>query len=164
VTEYTRLRAQTCDGSQMRGELAIDYIYSRAERRWRANARASNGYEVGSPIFDILAGVTPAELRGDVQEDGRPAYVLTAAWKLPAGAQRGSPDPPGMTQSLWIDAESMWPIRWSVSVPAADAMNAAEYTLSFVRHPPIDVRRPPRVTQPLCIGVKSRPSGEPERH
>ena len=91
---------------------------------------------------------------GQVADGERPARSLVAPWPLPSDAQPASPLPPGVTQSLWIDTDSLLPLRWSISMPAMSGRGMPaipDYGLSFTYDPSLDVRPPDGVARPDCV-------------
>src|SRR6185295_3463245 len=155
LIDYTGRPARRCDGSVEPGELVIEYEHRRSTNAWTAKARARTLMEVGAPIFDALSGVTRVESGERKQIGGRWARAFRAPWTLPSGAQPGGPLPAGATQTLWIDVESLLPLRWGVSLPAAPEHGTPpipDYGLSFTYDASIDVRPPDGVAPPDCIG------------
>lgn len=152
--DYTGRPARRCDGSVEPGELVIEYEHRRSTNTWTAKARLRTPMEVGAPIFDALAGVTRVTSGERKQVGGRWARAFAAPWTLPPGAQPGGPLPAGATQTLWIDVESLLPLRWGVSIPPAPERGMPaipDYGLSFTCDASIDVRPPDGVTPPDCI-------------
>ena len=59
-----------------------------------------------------------------------------------------------VTQSLWIDVETLLPLRWSLSVPAVPAQGIpafSGYGLSFTYDASIEVTVPDGLAAPDCI-------------
>ena len=121
--------------------------------------------------YDILQAVIEATPDAIFVKDldGRWARALVASWVAPtsAGAPQleivtgdpvpnvaRNPAPNVLTQSLWIDADSLLPLRWDASYPASPdrGIPAKPYTrLWFGYDASIDVRPPDGVTPPDCI-------------
>ncbi|PYR42499.1 MAG: hypothetical protein DMF95_28195 [Acidobacteria bacterium] len=153
-TEYTNAPARSCGGATLGGELVIEYERHSLDNQWTVKARTRTSQELATPIFDILAGATPVESGGRRQIGERPARSLVAPWPLPSDAQPASPLPPGVTQSLWIDTDSLLPLRWSISMPAMSGRGMPaipDYGLSFTYDPSLDVRPPDGVARPDCV-------------
>ena len=132
----------------------IEYERHSLDNQWTVKARTRTSQELATPIFDILAGATPVESGGRRQIGERPARSLVAPWPLPSDAQPASPLPPGVTQSLWIDTDSLLPLRWSISMPAMSGRGMPaipDYGLSFTYDPSLDVRPPDGVARPDCV-------------
>jgi hypothetical protein len=146
-TEYTGRSATKCDGTALNDELVIEYEHKSTDDRWTVKARTRTAFEFGATVFDVLAGITPVESGGNRRSfDGRTGRALVAPWKLPAGAQGGPPA--GTTQSLWIDTVSLFPLRWTLSMPAVPVRGVSaipDYGLSFTYDASLDLR-PPDVT------------------
>jgi len=144
VTEYTSRPARKCDGSEVDRELVIEYR-NESSRGWTAKARTRSTMEFAASIFDILAGTTRVG-DGALQPLGdRPARAFVAPWTPPAGSQPGGPLPQNATQTLWIDVETLLPLRWEVG-----AANAPGYGVSFT-YEMLDIRAPDGVVAPQCI-------------
>jgi len=144
VTEFTGRPARRCDGAAADGELVIEY-HNENERGWTAKARSRSQMELGTPIFDLLAGVTAVE-SGEFRQIGdRRARAFVAAWKPPAGALPGGDLPPDMKQTLWIDDATLLPLRWEISAPTVSG-----YGVSFT-YEALDIRAPDGVAAPQCI-------------
>ena len=154
-TEYTGRSARKCDGTPLDAELVIEYEHKSNDDRWTVKARTRTPMEVLSPVFDLLAGVTPVESGNRRVFDDRVGRALVAPWKLPAGAQSGGPLPTGVRQSLWIDTVSMLPLRWSISVPAMAERGIPaipDYGLSFTYDASQDLRPPDAILTTDCVG------------
>lgn len=144
VTEFTGRPARRCDRSAADGELVIEYR-NEDERGWTAKARTRTPTELAAPVFDILTGVVAVE-NGAMKTIGdRQGRAFVAPWKPPAGSQPGGPLVPNLTQSLWVDVETLLPLRWEVSAPTAPG-----YGVSFTDEP-LDIRAPDGVAAPQCI-------------
>lgn len=143
LTEFTRRAARRCDGQPAEGELVIDYR-NENEKGWTAKARTRTQMEFATPVFDMLTGAIAAESGGRRHVGDRWARAFVAPWKLPPGALPGGPLPPNLTQALWIDVESLLPLRWELSAPTAPG-----YGLSF-SYETLDIRQPAGVAAPDC--------------
>ena len=150
VLHYTRTLARACDGRALDRELVVEYERRTPPGVWSVKARVKSDMEVGRPIFDMLSGATAVESGGFRDFDGsRRTRAFTAPWTTAPGGIGG---PVGAPQSLWIDVESLRPLRWSLVVPAPGDLPAIpEYGLSFTYDTTIDVRAPDGVTAPDCV-------------
>jgi hypothetical protein len=149
VVESTREPARRCDGQPIEGELVIEYEH-RSDKGWTVTARTRTDHDVLSPVFKMLAGAMALEAGVRREIDGRAARALVAPYELPSGATGGPPA--GTTQSLWIDAEGLLPLRWSLSVPAGTGLPAIpDYGMSFTYDIPFDPNPPPNIDRPGCI-------------
>jgi hypothetical protein len=144
ITEFTGRPARRCDGSATDGELVIEYR-NEDQRGWTAKARTRTPMEFAAPVFDILTGVVAVEDGAAKTIGDRRARAFVAPWKPPAGSQPGGPLVPNLTQSLWIDVETLLPLRWDVNAPTAPG-----YGVSFT-YEAIDIRAPVGVVAPECI-------------
>ena len=137
--------ARRCNGTAAEGELVIEYR-NENEQGWTAKARTRTTMEFAASVFDMLTGVVTVE-DGAVNTIGdRQARAFVAPWKPPAGSQPGGPRVPNLTQSLWIDVETLLPLRWEVSAPTAPG-----YGVSFT-YQALDIRAPDGVAAPQCVG------------
>jgi hypothetical protein len=144
VTEFTRREAQRCDGSAAGGELVVEYR-NENEKGWTAKARVRTAREFASTIFDMLTGAAVVESGARQSIENRDARAFVAPWTLPPGAMAGGPLPAGVTQTLWIDVESLLPLRWDLG-----PRDRAAYRLLF-NYEALDIRPPDGVAAPQCI-------------
>ena len=162
ISEYTGRPARHCDGSAEQGEMVIDYMLRSAARAWTATARrrdARDGWYGFAPAFEMLRGamaVTSGERRrlGD-----RWARAFVAPWAPPPDRSAeapvltgdpmpnvaGEPRPNNAIQSLWIDIESLLPLRFEVSRRGL-LTDGFDFT-----YEPIDLRPPAGIDVPQCI-------------
>ena len=173
LTHYTRRAATYCEGSPAPGELVVDY-----ENRgggWTATVRHSvDAIEVLSPITAALKGILPLEDAGRTVILGRAARGFGAPWRpeeirvdeqLPGGGTvgrrviPGAPTPPDARQTLWIDAESLLPARWAITLTEPSTKAPIDYGMFLVQDDRIDLQPPAGVTPPTCIDPRgpSRP-------
>lgn len=147
VLHYTRTPARACDGHPLDGELVVEFERRVPPGAWSAKAR-TRAAEVAAPIFDALTGVTTLASGGFRDfYGGRRARAFTAAWNNPS-----NPDVKGATQSLWVDVESLLPLRWSIAVPAgSDRPAIPDYGLSFEYDTAIDIHAPDGIRAPDCV-------------
>ena len=153
-TEYTGRSASKCDGTALDDELVIEYEHKSTDDRWTVRARTRTLMEFAAPVFDTLAGVTPVESGNRRSFEGRTGRALVAPWKLPAGAQPGGPLPEGVTQSIWIDTDSLLPLRWAVSIPAMPERGIPaipDYGLSFTYDASLVLRPPDAILSTDCV-------------
>jgi hypothetical protein len=161
--DYTGGAVRRCDGSIEPGEMVIAYVRRGAGRGWTATARRREANDVGGLgfawAFAMLrgAGSLVSTERGQIA--GRPARAFAATWMLPGGdnVERiilrgdpapnviGEPAPEESIQTLWIDNESLLPLRWEVN-------RRGERTHGFdFAYGSIDLERPAGVEAPSCI-------------
>ena len=101
----------------------------------------------------MLAGVTASESGGRRQIGDRTARGLVAPWQLPPGAQTNDP-PQGLMQTLWLDTESLLPLRFSIAVPANRAFGTPaipDYGLSFIYDSTLTLTPPEARSIPNCV-------------
>jgi hypothetical protein len=151
-TDYTGRPARSCEGAALEGELVIEYERRSTDDRWTVKARTRTVHELAAPVFDMLAGTTSAQSGERRSIDGRVARALVAPWVRPdfeAGRPRID-----ATQSLWIDADSMLPLRWSISIeadPERSIPAIPDYGVSFTYDAPLDLKPPSEIAAPDCV-------------
>ena len=154
ITNYTREPAKRCDGTDLGGELVVEYEHTSTDDRWTATARTRTASEIFTPVFDLLTGVIPTE-SGDIARVGdHTARALVGAFRLPPGAIPGSPLQARMRQSLWIDTTSLLPVRWSLIVPPAPELGMppnVDYGYWFTYDAASELRPPDGITAPTCV-------------
>lgn len=160
ITEYTGKPARRCDGAALDGELVVEYR-NENDSGWKARARTSKGLGLIVRELVMLSPLPEMESGGMKTFGERKALSLVAPWTPPPGtihrdAVIGDPRPnaaPSLgatprraSQTLWIDVESLRPLRWSASVP--DGMTEAlTFTYDLSPEPQI----PAGVTPPTCV-------------
>jgi len=159
IADYTGRPAIRCDGTRLDGELVLEYR-NEDHKGWTPRARAATNHEVSAPILDLLNGVTAME-SGDLRTIGaQTARALVAPWSpstspIVFDAKTGDPVPnatgtaaarPRAVQMLWIDVESLRPVRWEVAVP-----DAPSYAMTFTYDSGPAPRIPDGVTAPECV-------------
>jgi len=158
IIDYTGRPAHHCDGSAAPGELVIEYRHSSLINAWTTTTRAQTSEKRLDPwthMFDMLSGVTPVTSGERKQIGGRWARAFVAPWTPPPHRETqpeltgdpfpnvvGTPVPRVTTETLWIDAESLLPVRWETTERGYD------YTLTYE---PLDIQPPPGVTAPDCV-------------
>jgi hypothetical protein len=163
ITDYTGEPARRCDGSPAAGEMVIEYEGRGATPLWSASARARDARDVGglgiAPVFEMLRGAGSLASTERRQIAGRPARAFAATWALPGGGNVeriilrgdptpnviGEPAPEESMQTLWIDTESLLPLRWEVN-KRGDRSHG--FDLTYVS---IDLQPPAGVEAPSCI-------------
>lgn len=160
--DYTGRAARRCGGSIEPGEMVIEYV-RHAGQHWTATARRRGENDVGGPgfrsAFAILrgAGSLASTDRGAIA--GRPARAFTTIWVSPFtdAAQRtmvigdpapnviGEPARDESIQTLWIDTQSILPLRWEVNI-RGERTHGFDFT-----YEPIDLQPPAGVQAPDCI-------------
>jgi len=154
IVEYTDTAARSCDGKPLDGNLIVEYERKTPPGTWTAKARTRSAVEELSPLFDTLSDDTLSS-SGELRTvNGRTARAFTAPYKVPAssGVVTFSAPPSAITKTLWLDVESLLPLRWAVSVPAqANMPPLPDYGLSFSYDASIDISAPDGVPVPTCV-------------
>jgi hypothetical protein len=161
--DYTGGAVRRCDGAIEPGEMVIEYVRRGAGRDWTATARRREANDVGGPgyagVFGMLRGTGSLASTQRGQIAGRPARAFAAAWVSPftdtvqRTMLRGDPAPNVIgepareesIQTLWIDAESLLPLRWEVNT-RGERSHGFDFT-----YEPIDLQPPAGVDAPSCI-------------
>ena len=175
ILHLTGRPARGCDGAARAGQLVVEY--RNEGDGWFATARARVYAASPTPVDDFLAG----DLRVDSGElemiGARAARVFVARWTPPATTGRASEDmpqgpeyrsddggrtwtktppvgTPPLTQSLWVDSESLLPLRWAVTSVAdpEHGVPAKPYNVFSIRYDDAgDLQPPPGATPPDCV-------------
>jgi hypothetical protein len=161
--DYTGSGVRRCDGSIEPGEMVIEYVRRGAGQKWTATARRRRDNDVGGLgyawPFAMLRGAGSLASTEQGQITGPPAHAIAAIWESPYtdNVQRttvigdpapnviGEPAPNESIQTLWIDAESLLPLRWEVN-----KRGARSHRFDFI-YEPIDLQPPAGVDAPACI-------------
>lgn len=159
IDDYTGKPALRCGGGALDGELVVEYR-NENDSGWKARARAVKGL---LPVARELVMLSPLPEMGSggMKTFGdRKARALVAPWTPPPGAIHrdaviGDPRPNVPTlgttrwrasQTLWIDVDSLRPIRWSASEPGGTT-EALRFSYDLSPEPQI----PAGVTPPSCV-------------
>ena len=135
ITEFTGRPAVRCRESAARGELVIEYAMSPPSNQWNVTARAHQaGEPVGgpglAPIFEMLQARLPLSTGERRRINGRSARAFVSSWTPaqptiaepapligdPTPNVKGEPIPRVGVQTLWIDVETVLPVRWEGSI------------------------------------------------
>jgi hypothetical protein len=173
ITHLSGRPARGCDGTPRPGQLIV--TYRNEGDGWFATARTQVYAASPTPLDDFLAGNLHVD-SGELQMIGdRPARVFVAPWTMAArtaeeAAKQGpeyrsddggrtwtkpSPaDTPQLAQSLWVDTESLLPVRWALTSVADPERHVPPkpYNVLTVRYDKAINIQPPRgVTPPDCV-------------
>ena len=165
ITHYTGQPARRCGEPSERGELVMEYERDTSSPEWMTRARFRDERDFGGlgfgPIFGLLRG------RGDIvseerrEIDGHSARAFVSPWSPPRPGRSaapalligdpipnvvGQPPPSEAIQTLWIDTESLLPLRW-VTSKRGSVLHGYEFT-----YPPLQIRLPSDVQLPGCVG------------
>lgn len=168
IVEFTGRRVRACGGAARPGELIVEYTNEGGG--WTAVGidRPYPGYP--HEIFDILAGAIRVE-SGDVQRiSDRVARAFLAPWMLPTAAAQSTraeaiigdplPNVPRDTrveparQALWIDVDSLRPVRWEAFPDSSRRAGAAQpfRRFTFDYDATLTIDRPAGIAAPGCVG------------
>lgn len=162
VIEFTGRPARRCNGAAEPGELVVEYEHYQSTNSWIVSARAKTPPGLGpgyTPVFDLLRGATPLVSGERRQIGNRLARAFFAPWTPPddRGLVEVTGDPlPNVpkivsrvprdeTQTLWIDTESLLPLRWEATRP-----DTHDYGFAFT-YETIDLQPPAGVRPPDCV-------------
>jgi hypothetical protein len=148
IVEYTGTAARRCDGATLPGELVITYEHRQSTDVWTTDAGTHGrraGVPIANPIFDVLSGKVPAVSGKKTVIDGRVVREFTAPFSAPSNTY-GLGDPPAQaTQTLWIEVDSLLPVRWDVT---AESRITDTRVLNYSA---FELRQPVGVEPPQCI-------------
>ncbi len=151
LTEYTGVPAGRCTGAPATGEMVIDYLLNTSTQRWSVTARERTpGDTAAARPLEMLR--TGASLRSGERRllGGRSVRAMvstTPPWQGVAITGDPAPNPADFVpvESLWIDTDTLLPVRWEVSQRQA-VVGATEFV-----YEPLDLRPPAGVETPTCI-------------
>jgi hypothetical protein len=149
-THYTGLTARGCDGKQGDRELVLEY--EDKGKGWTVKARTRGPIEVFAPVMELLAGTRAVADGGPRRMRDRQARALVSPYKLPEGAVGGPPQ--GTTETIFIDTETLRPVRWIVTLPEEtrrDLPPGFEYGVSFTYPTGVTLQPPEGVPAPQCV-------------
>jgi hypothetical protein len=137
---YTGTAAPGCDGMPRTRELVLEYEHKGST--WTVKARTRSGVELNNPAFEMLVG-HQALASGPVGRLGdRRLRALVAPFQRPEGALGGPPL--GTLMSLWLDTDSLLPVRWSLTLPASAErgipVGVADFEVWFTYLDPVQAR------------------------
>jgi hypothetical protein len=154
VIEFTRQRARACGSSQSAGELIVEYRNDGGGWTAAALPAPHPGFPAG--VFEILGGTLPVSSGSLAEIGNRRGRAFVGAWTplhgpsaeppliigdpLPNVRRQLSPVTP--SQTLWIDVESLLPLRWETS---------GGHQYSFGYDPTLTIAAPAGVTPPDCV-------------
>lgn len=140
--DYTGRPAKTCSGQPIAEELVITYARMPGVP-WDVKGRARTDDEPLSDYFALFR--FQLESRTVAQIDGREARAFVAPWRVRPG------DAPELVaqvkQTLWIDVESLLPLRWEMTREGTPT----GYGLIFTHRPSLRLRPPEGVAAPECV-------------
>jgi hypothetical protein len=161
--DFTGGAARHCIGAIEPGEMVIEYVRRGAGRDWTATAHRREANDVGGLgyawAFAMLRGAGSLASTERGQMAGRPARSFAATWVPPGGenVERiilrgdpapnviGEPAPNQSVQTLWLDAESLLPLRWEVN---RRGERSHGFDFSYM---PLDLQPPEGVAAPDCV-------------
>ena len=133
------------------GEMVIDYLLNSSTQKWSVTARVKTpGDAVAARPLEMLS--TAASLRSGERRllGSRPVRALVSTsppWKAAAITGDPAPNPADFVpvESLWIDTDTLLPVRWEIAERQA-VVGAAEFVYER-----LDLRPPAGVKTPTCI-------------
>ena len=160
IIHFTGRPAVRCGGSATEQELVVEYRRRLPSNGWHATARARVVGELGgggiAPAFEMLQGRRSVGSGEHSRINGRSARAFVSSWTPPPSSSADPPvrigDPiPNVAgepileeglQKLWIDVQSLLPLRWEASIE-----DASPHGFDFVYgvgapSPPSDVVAP----------------------
>jgi hypothetical protein len=164
ITQYTGQPARRCGAPSERGELVMEYERDASSTAWMTTARLRDERDFGglglAPMFEMLQGrgIVSSEERREI--DGHPARAFVSPWTPPRPGQStapalligdpipnvaGEPTPGEAIQTLWIETESLLPLRWVTSKRGV-LLHGYDFTYT-----PIEIRPPSDVELPSCV-------------
>ena len=148
---YTATAARGCDGMPRTGELVLEYEHKGST--WTAKARMRSEFELNNAAFVMLAG-HQALTSGPVERlSDRTLRALVAPFQRPEGVLGGPP--PGTLMSLWLDTDSLLPVRWSLTLPASAEhgipAGVPDFEVWFTYLDGLELQPPTDVPAPACI-------------
>jgi hypothetical protein len=161
VTRYTGQPVRRCGGSPEGGEMVIEYVLRGARPAWTVTARrrdARDDQRAVAQALNMLHEAHAMETGAAQMIGGRYARAFVAEYVPPPSSTRpplttGDPAPNGvgepirtpMTETLWIDGESLLPLRWEV---ARRGVHVRGYDFQYRQ---IDLQPPQNVSAPDCV-------------
>jgi hypothetical protein len=151
LIEYTSNAARRCDGDPATGEMVVVYLLDVAAHRWTVRARESHpGDRAVLRPLELLTASASLESGETRLVRTRVARAIVSRMSNAGGTiLTGDPAPNPAefvpVQSLWIDTNSLLPLRWEVS--QREAIVAA-YDFVYER---LDFQRPTGVDVPTCV-------------
>jgi hypothetical protein len=162
IIDYTGRLARDCNGAAESREMVIEYELRSSRPTWTVRARRLDARDrsVGiAPVLEMLRGGGGVASDEHKQIGNRRARAFVSAWTPPPDSSApvartgdpipnvvGQPAPNDFIQALWIDTESLLPLRWEVS-----KRSISTHGFDF-QYELIDLRPPAGVEAPKCIG------------
>lgn len=134
ITDFTGRPAVRCGDSTPQGELVVEYKLQPPANQWNVTARVHRaGDLVGgpglAPVFEMLQGTRPLSSGERRRINGRWARAFVSSWTPaqptiaepvpligdPIPNVKGEPIPRVGVQTLWIDVETLLPLRWEAA-------------------------------------------------
>src|SRR3954452_18768389 len=160
ILAYTGTAVQRCGGDAVEGELAKERR-DENEYGWKEIARAATGVAAAARPLAMVSQLPRMESGGMKTFGDRRARAIVAPWTPPSGtierdAVIGDPLPNAVprlgatpvraSQTLWIDVDSLRPIRWNASAPGGPT-DALTFTYDLSPEPKI----PDGIAPPECV-------------
>lgn len=151
VFEYSRVPARRCNGALASGGMVIEYVLNLTTKMRQVTAREPGPRDIwmARPL-EMLRAIGTLSSGADRLVGLRNARALVSPMPLPDDVVlTGDPAPNAVElvpiQSLWIDTDSLLPLRWEVS-----QRQARLGAIDFV-YEQFDLQRPAGFEAPTCI-------------
>jgi hypothetical protein len=151
VFEYSRLPARRCDGSPAASGMVIEYLINLTTKVRQVTAREpGHGHAAMARPLEMLRTAETLSSGGSRLIGTRSARALVSPMPMPDNVGlTGDPAPNAAEfvpiQSLWIDTDSLLPLRWEVF-----QRQAFLGAIDFV-YEKLDLQRPAGFAVPTCI-------------
>ena len=151
VFEYSRVPARRCNGGPAASGMVIEYLMNLTTKVRQVTARELGPRDAGMARPLEMLKATETLTSGENRLVGkRRARALVSPMSMPddvvlTGDPAPNPAEFVQIQSLWIDTDSLLPLRWEVF-----QRQARLGAIDFV-YEQIDVRRPAGFEMPKCI-------------
>ena len=152
LREYSRVPARRCNGRSAASGMVTEYLLNLTTKVRNVTARepGRRDLEMVRP-FQMLEGAATLTSGGSRLIGKRSARALVAPMPMSDGVVlTGDPAPNPKAfvpmQSLWIDAESLLPLRWEVSQRQAMIVGGVDFV-----YEPLELKRPSGFEVPTCI-------------
>ena len=121
LTEYTGVPAGRCNGAPATGEMVIDYLMDSSTQRWSVTARVRTPGDAAAvrplEMLRTAASLRSGERRLLGSRSVRAIVSTTPPWQGVAITGDPAPNPADFVpvESLWVDTDTLLPVRWAVS-------------------------------------------------
>lgn len=172
--DFTGGPARSCDGTPLTGELVVEYATLREERglnpidvvtrvdpldgwvndgaggKIKVSAHVRDSRDLLMEVFETYRQERPLTVGERADIDGHAARPLITHHALRPGDSSSTPLPSDLQDSLWLDVNSLRPVRWEIrraSLPVNQGY-VFVYTPGVRLSPP---RLPKELLVPTCV-------------